>query len=60
MKYESEVLHHVALKLTSEALRTYEPDDGPLTEKQMTAVRKAAGPKGSGKVVSDLFESSTA
>ena len=52
---ESEVLHYAALKLASEVLPTYEPDDGPLTAKQIAAVRKAAGPVGRGKVTSSLF-----
>ncbi len=54
-KRESEVLHYAALKLAGEVLPTYEPDDGPLTAKQMAAVRKAAGPAGRGKVLSSLF-----
>lgn len=52
---ESEVLHYAALKLASEVLPTYEPDDGPLTAKQIAAIRKAAGPVGRGKVASSLF-----
>jgi CHAD domain-containing protein len=52
---ESEVLHYAALKLASEVLPTYEPDDEPLTAKQMAAIRKAAGPAGRGKVISSLF-----
>lgn len=52
---ESEVLHYAALKLASEVLPTYEPDDGPLTAKQIAAIRKAAGPVGRGKVTSSLF-----
>ena len=54
-KRESEVLHYAVRKLADEVLPTYAPDDGPLTAKQMAAIRKAAGPAGRGKVVSSLF-----
>ncbi len=52
---ESEVLHYALSKLASEVLPAYEADDGPLTAKQMAAIRKAAGPASGGKVVSSLF-----
>ena len=42
-------------KLANEVLPTYEPDDGLLTDKEMAAIRKAAGPVGTGKVLSSLF-----
>lgn len=54
-KRESEVLHYAVSKLASEVLPAYEADDGPLTAKQMAAIRKAAGPVSGGKVVSSLF-----
>lgn len=54
-KRESEVLHYAVRKLADEVLPTYAPDDGPLTAKQMAAIRKAAGSAGRGKVVSSLF-----
>ena len=54
-KRESEVLHYAVRKLASEVLPAYEADDGPLTAKQMAAIRKAAGPVSRGKVVSRLF-----
>jgi DNA-binding MurR/RpiR family transcriptional regulator len=54
-KRESEVLHYAVRKLADEVLPSYEPDDGPLTPKQMAAIRKAAGPASGGKVVSSLF-----
>ena len=54
-KRESEVLHYAVRKLASEVLPAYEADDGPLTAKQMAAIRKAAGPASRGKVVSSLF-----
>lgn len=52
---ESEVLHYAALKLASEVLPSYEQDDGLPTDKQMAAIRKAAGPASRGKVISSLF-----
>jgi hypothetical protein len=52
---ESEVLHYAVRKLAEEVLPKYELDDGPLSAKQMTAIRKAAGPAGKGKVKSSLF-----
>ena len=54
-KRESEVLHYAVRKLANEVLPTYEPDDGLLTDKEMAAIRKAAGPVGTGKVLSSLF-----
>jgi DNA-binding MurR/RpiR family transcriptional regulator len=54
-KRESEVLHYAVRKLADEVLPTYEPDDGPLTAKQMAVIRKAAGPASGGKVASSLF-----
>ena len=52
---ESEVLHYALSKLASEVLPAYAADDGPLTARQMAAIRKAAGPASRGKVVSSLF-----
>ena len=54
-KRESEVLHYALSKLASEVLPAYEADDGPLTAKQMAAIRKVAGPASRGNVVSSLF-----
>ncbi|MGA8513290.1 MAG: hypothetical protein WB821_00780 [Burkholderiaceae bacterium] len=54
-KRESEVLHYAVRKLADEVLPTYEQDDGPLSAKQLAAIRKAAGPASGGKVVSSLF-----
>ena len=52
---ESEVLHYAVRKLANEVLPTYAPDDGPLTAKQLKAIRKAAGPASGARVVSSLF-----
>ncbi len=55
-KRESEVLHYAVRKLADEVLPTYEPDDGPLTAKQMAAIKKAV-PQGKLKSVrSSLFD----
>ena len=39
----------------SEKLQTYEPDDGLLTEKEMAAIRLAAGPVSYSSVCASLF-----
>ena len=53
---ESEVLHYAVRKLADEVLPKYEPDDGPLTKEQLTAIRKVV-PRGKYKSVrSSLFE----
>lgn len=54
-KRDSEVLHYAVSKLASEVLPAYEADDGPLTARQIAAIRKAAGPASGGKVLSNLF-----
>ncbi len=41
---EAEVLHYAVRKLADEVLPHYEADDGPLTAKQIAAIKKAAGP----------------
>jgi CHAD domain-containing protein len=53
---ESEVLHYAALKLASEVLPSYEPDDGPLTDKQMAAIRKAVPQNQLKSVKASLFD----
>ena len=52
---ESEVLHYAVRKLVDEVLPKYEPDDGPLTARQIAAIRKAAGPARQGRVKTSLF-----
>lgn len=52
---ESEVLHLAVRKLAEEVLPKYELDEGPLSARQLAAVRKAAGPAGKGKLKSTLF-----
>ena len=52
---ESEVLHYALRKLADEVLPKYELDDGPLTQKQLSAIRKGGGVAGQGKLKSTLF-----
>jgi hypothetical protein len=56
---ETQVIHMALSKFAGDVLPAYAPDDGPLTAKQITAMRKDAAkhmPKG--KVLSrqDLFQ----
>ena len=55
-KRESEVLHYAVRKLANEVLPTYEPDDGPLTAKQMAAIRKAVPQNQLKSVKASLFD----
>lgn len=55
LKREAEVLHYAVKKLAAEVLPHYELDDGALSAKQITAIRKAAGAPGQGRVTSSLF-----
>ena len=55
-KRESEVLHYAVRKLANEVLPTYEPDDGPLTAKQMAAIRKAVPQTQLKSVKASLFD----
>lgn len=49
---ETQVVHMALSKLAEETLPSYEPDDGPLTARQLASVRKAAKARlPSGKVV---------
>lgn len=49
---ETQVVHIALSKLAQAVLATYEPDDGPLTARQLAAVRKlAAARKPMGTVV---------
>jgi CHAD domain-containing protein len=53
---EAEVLHYAVRKLADEVLPKYEPDDGPLTAKQLAAIKKAV-PQGKLKSVrASLFD----
>ncbi len=39
---ETQVVHMALSKLAEETLPAYEPDDGPLTARQLASVRRAA------------------
>ena len=54
-KRESEVLHFAVRKLADEVLPKYQADDGPLSAKQIAAIRKAAGPARGKKIASSLI-----
>lgn len=50
---ETQVIHMALSKFASEVLPAYEPDDGPLTAKQISALRKDAAPRlPKGKILS--------
>ena len=53
---ESDVLHYAVRKLADEVLPTYEPDDGPLTARQMAAIKKASPQGKLQSVCSSLFD----
>ena len=56
---ETQVIHMALSKFADEVLPAYEPDDGPLTAKQITALRKDAAKRlPNGKVLArqDLFK----
>lgn len=55
-KRESEVLHYAVRKLANEVLPTYEQDDGPLTARQMAAIRKAVPQNQLKSVKASLFD----
>jgi hypothetical protein len=55
---ETQVIHMALSKLAEEMLPAYEPDDGPLSARELTAVRRAAKktlPKGKVVEVKSLF-----
>jgi CHAD domain-containing protein len=53
---ESDVLHYAVRTLADEVLPTYEPDDGPLTAKQMAAIKKVSPQGKLLSVCSSLFD----
>ena len=56
---ETQVIHMALSKFADDVLPRYEPDDGPLTAKQITALRKDAArhlPKGKVLARQDLFK----
>jgi hypothetical protein len=56
---ETQVIHIALSKFASDVLPAYAPDDGPLTAKQIAAIRKDAAkhlPKGKVLFRQDLFQ----
>lgn len=56
---ETQVIHMALSKFASDVLPAYAPDDGPLTEKQIAAIRKDAAkhlPKGKALSRQDLLQ----
>jgi hypothetical protein len=56
---ETQIIHMALSKFASDILPAYAPDDGPLTAKQVTALRKDAAkhlPKGKTLLREDLFK----
>ena len=56
---ETQVIHMALSRFAEDVLPAYEPDDGPLTAKQITALRKDAAkhlPKGKVVARQDLFQ----
>ncbi len=56
---ETQVIHMALSKFAEEVLPAYEPDDGPLTARQMAALRKDAArhlPKGKVLARESLFK----
>lgn len=53
---ETEVLHLAARRLADEILPLYEPDDGALTEQQLSRIEELANTPELGETCSSLFE----
>lgn len=51
---ETQVLHVALAQMARDQLASYEPDDGPLTVRQLAAIRKLA-PRGKMKVTKSLL-----
>jgi hypothetical protein len=52
---ETQVIHYALKQLAIDMLPGYEPDDGPLTAKEMRTVAKLAGGRRGKSVRSSLF-----
>jgi len=53
---ETEVLHLAARRLADEILPLYEPDNGPLSNEQMSRIKELANTPELGETCSSLFE----
>lgn len=54
---ETQAIHYALHELAVKILPQYEPDDGPLTAKQMKQIKSAAPKKKGRSVRSNLFDS---
>jgi hypothetical protein len=52
---ETQVVHYALSRLARAELPAYEPDDGPLTKRELAAIQKAAGGRRGKSVSSSLF-----
>lgn len=52
---ETQVIHYALSQLASAELPAYEPDDGPLTQREIRAIQKLAGGRRGKSVRSSLF-----
>jgi len=52
---ETQVVHYALKQLARTELPAYEPDDGPLTKRELQAIQKAAGGRRGKSVKSSLF-----
>jgi hypothetical protein len=52
---ETQVVHYALSQLAKAELPAYEPDDGPLTRRELQAIQKAAGGRRGKSVRASLF-----
>ncbi len=52
---ETQVVHYALSQLARTELPAYEPDDGPLTRREIQAIQKAAGGRRGKSVKASLF-----
>ena len=52
---ETQVIHYALSQLATAELPAYEPDDGPLTQREIRAIQKLAGGRRGKSVRSSLF-----
>lgn len=52
---ETQVIHYALKRLATEMLPAYEPDDGPLTTRELRTIAKLAGGRRGKSVRSSLF-----
>jgi hypothetical protein len=52
---ETQVIHYALKRLATDLLPTYEPDDGPLTARELRTIAKLTGGRRGKSVRSSLF-----